>query len=116
MVTAVVVYGIKNCDTVKKACAWLKQHDVDYQFHDYRVEGITLPLLNEFATMFGWESLLNQRSATWRQLDNTQKTNLNAETTFQLLLKYPTLIKRPIVKTPKVFMIGFNADEYHAKL
>jgi Spx/MgsR family transcriptional regulator len=116
MVTVVIIYGIKNCDTVRKARAWIEQRNMTYQFHDYRVDGITAPLLSEFAEQLGWETLLNKRSSTWRQLPDAQKSDLNADTTLQLLLEHPTLIKRPIVKTAEVLMVGFNADEYQAKL
>lgn len=111
-----LVYGIKNCDTVKKARAWLENHAIVYQFHDYKVDGISPELLSRFSENLGWEVLLNKRSSTWRQLPDAQKANLNAETALQLLLEHPTLIKRPILDTGKTFLIGFNADEYQAKL
>lgn len=110
------LYGIKNCDTVKKARAWLEQHNVVYQFHDYKTDGISLALLNRFAENSGWEVLLNKRSTTWRQLSDAQKTALDADTALQLLLEYPTLIKRPILESGDDFMIGFNADEYQRTL
>jgi Spx/MgsR family transcriptional regulator len=112
----ITVYGIKNCDTVKKARAWLTQSQLDYRFHDYRVEGITEPLLQRFAAALGWEMLLNKRSTTWRQLTEAQKTDLNADKALQLLIDHPTLIKRPILETGDDFIVGFNADEYHRKL
>jgi Spx/MgsR family transcriptional regulator len=110
------LYGIKNCDSVKKARAWLAEQGISYHFHDYNNDGITLELLNQFVVALGWEVLLNKRSTTWRQLSDAQKTALNANTALQLLLDYPTLIKRPILKTGADFIIGFNADEYQHKL
>jgi Spx/MgsR family transcriptional regulator len=110
------LYGIKNCDTVKKARAWLEQQHQVYQFHDYKVDGVTQPLLSQFIMAFGWEALLNKRSTTWRQLSEAQKNTLNADTAAQLLLEHPTLIKRPILKTGDTLLIGFNADEYQHKL
>jgi arsenate reductase (glutaredoxin) len=112
----VIVYGIKNCDTVKKARAWLEQHQLDYQFHDYKTDGVQPELLAQFNRHFGWEALLNKRSTTWRQLTDAQKTELNAESALPLLLQHPTLIKRPILISGDIFLIGFNADEYQAKL
>jgi Spx/MgsR family transcriptional regulator len=112
----ITVYGIKNCDTVKKARAWLTQNQLDYRFHDYKVEGITEPLLERFAAGLGWEVLLNKRSTTWRQLTEAQKTDLNADKALQLLVDHPTLIKRPILETSDDFIVGFNADDYQRKL
>jgi arsenate reductase len=110
------LYGIKNCDTVKKARVWLDQNNVVYQFHDYKVDCITPELLSLFAEKLDWEMLLNKRSSTWRKLSDDKKTDLNAETALQLLFNYPTLIKRPILETGEVFIIGFNPDEYQHTL
>lgn len=110
------LYGIKNCDTVKKARVWLEQHQVIYQFHDYKTDGISFELLKQFVENSSWEVLLNKRSTTWRDLTASEKMTLNSDTALQLLLKYPTLIKRPILKSGDVFIIGFNADEYQRTL
>lgn len=110
------LYGIKNCDTVKKARVWLEQHNVAYQFHDYKVDGISLELLNRFGENSGWEVLLNKRSTTWRELSDAQKTDLNADSALQLLLAHPTLIKRPVLESGNTFIIGFHADEYQSTL
>ena len=110
------LYGIKNCDSVKKARAWLDQHNVVYEFYDYKVDGIRLELLQQFAQNLGWETLVNKRSTTWRQLSDAQQQNLSADTALQLLLDYPTLIKRPIFATGNAFLIGFNADDYQRTL
>ncbi len=110
------VYGIKNCDTVKKARTWLEQHQLDYHFHDYKVDGVNEALLARFVASLGWEVLLNKRSTSWRQLTEAQKTSLNADTAMQLLLTYPTLIKRPLVETDAGLIVGFNAEEYQRKL
>ena len=110
------LYGIKNCDTVKKARVWLEQNNVIYQFHDYKVDGIDAELLKRFADGLGWEVLLNKRSTTWRQLSDMQKTDLNAASALQLLVTHPTLIKRPILESGNTFIIGFNADQYQSTL
>lgn len=110
------LYGIKNCDSVKKARAWLEQNNLDYQFYDYKIEGVSLQLLQKFAKNSDWEVLLNRRSTSWRQLSDAQKNDLNTESALQLLQQYPTLIKRPILEAGDVFLIGFNADEYQQAL
>lgn len=110
------VYGIKNCDTVKKARAWLEQNQVEYRFHDYKVDGISPDLLNQFAAKIDRLALVNKRSTTWRNLTDAQKNELNAENVLPLLLEHPTLIKRPIVMSDTLFLIGFAADEYQNTL
>lgn len=106
------VYGIKNCDTVKKTLVWLQQHNIEATLHDYRQQGLTLPFLQQAANAFGWETLVNKKSTTWRSLDQAVKDHLNQENVFQLLLEHPTLIKRPIVLGDNVQLIGFNAQQY----
>jgi arsenate reductase (glutaredoxin) len=113
---AVIVYGIKNCSTVKKARDWLAQHQIAYQFHDYKTDGISLALVNSFLNNVSYEELLNKRGTTWRNLSETEKTDLTAEKAVQLFISYPSLIKRPIILSSETFIIGFNADEYQAKL
>jgi len=110
----VKLYGIKNCDTVKKAQKWLHGHHIAYEFHDYRNDGLTLAQLQEFAAQLGWTTLLNRSSTSWRQLDVSQQTNIDSEKALQLMLDTPTLIKRPILATGSQFIIGFKADQYAA--
>ena len=106
------LYGIKNCDTVKKARKWLEQHEVSYQFHDFRVDGLDKALLARFETALGWQTLLNKRSTSWRQLDETQKNDLSADKAIKLMLENPTLIKRPVLEANNQFLIGFNTENY----
>lgn len=110
------LYGIKNCDTVKKARKWLDEHGVDYRFHDYRVDGLDLDLLHRFNAALGWETMLNKRSTSWRQLDETQKKHLNEQSALQLMLDIPTLIRRPILDTGEQMQIGFDAEHYQQAL
>ncbi|WP_031433173.1 ArsC family reductase [Methylomarinum vadi] len=110
------LYGIKNCDTVKKARKWLDEHGVDYRFHDYRVDGLDLDLLLRFNAAMGWESMLNKRSTSWRQLDEAQKNHLNEQSALKLMLEIPTLIRRPILDTGEQMLIGFNAEHYQKAL
>jgi arsenate reductase len=112
----ITVYGLKNCSTVKKACAWLEERSLDYHFHDFRADGVSLTQLIEFEEIFGWERLLNKRSTTWRELPPAEKQNLTRDSALQLLIAHPALIKRPALKSGSVFLLGFNADEYQSKL
>jgi arsenate reductase (glutaredoxin) len=110
------LYGIKNCDTCKKARRWLEQNGIAYQFHDYRVDGLTPELLKRFADILGWETLLNRSSTSWRQLSNEQQANLTQQKAIQLMLDLPTLIKRPILDTGKKLVIGFKSGHYETEL
>lgn len=107
-----ILYGIKNCDTVKKAIKWLANNNLNPQLHDYRVDGLDPAWLAEMAEKFGWENLVNKRSTTWRGLDDEIKNNLNKELALKVLNEQPTLIKRPIVIADNVALIGFDEKEY----
>ena len=110
------LYGIKNCDTVKKARQWLDQNGIPYQFHDFRVDGLTLTQLNDFAARQDWNMLLNRSSTSWRQLSAEQQSDLTLEKAMALMLSAPTLIKRPILDTGDKLIIGFKADHYKTEL
>lgn len=108
----IVVYGIKNCDSVKKARAWLEARQIDYRFHDYRIDGLDAALLQGFIDRLGVEAVLNQRSTSWRQLDDAQKNDISPAKALQLMLAVPTLIKRPILDNGQQLIVGFNPDQY----
>ena len=112
------LYGIKNCDTVKKARNWLDQNGIAYRFHDFRTDGLTPELLQHFAEHLDWNKLLNRSSTSWRQLSVEQQADLTLEKSMQLMLDTPTLIKRPILDTGNKLILGFNAkdDGYAANL
>ncbi|MBK8816418.1 MAG: ArsC family reductase [Methylococcaceae bacterium] len=110
----VVLYGIKNCDTVKKARVWLDANGIDYQFHDYRIDGLTSELLQRFSSELDWSAMLNRSSTSWRQLSQEQQADLTESKALQLMLEIPTLIKRPILDTGSKLMLGFKADTYQA--
>ncbi|MDD5580081.1 MAG: ArsC family reductase [Methylobacter sp.] len=110
------LYGIKNCDTVKKARQWLDQNGIAYRFHDYRADGLTLEQLNHLEADLGWNAMLNRSSTSWRQLSSEQQTGLTQEKVIRLMLNTPTLIKRPILDTGGKLIIGFKADTYKAEL
>jgi arsenate reductase len=110
------LYGIKNCDTCKKARKWLEENGIAYQFHDFRIDGLTPAMLNDFAARADWNTLLNRSSTSWRQLSAEQQADLTPEKALQLMLNTPTLIKRPILDTGDKLIIGFKAGHYNSEL
>jgi arsenate reductase len=113
-----VVYGIKNCNTVKTALDWLKKKNVAFDFHDYKAKGITEAKLKEWSKQVGWESLVNKRGTTWRQLDEATQARIKNETAAIALMKEKTsVIKRPLIeKDGKVVVLGFDEEEYAKRL
>lgn len=107
------LYGIANCDSVKKAQKWLQQHNLPYTFHDYRKDGLDSNLIESFLTHLDWSDLLNKRSTSFRQLSPEQKENLSADTIIALFIEYPTLIKRPLLIHNNQYQLGFNSDNYN---
>ena len=108
------LYGIKNCDTVRKARKWLDSNQIPYQFHDFREDGITSQLISQWLESVDWSELFNKRSTTFRQLSDAQKSNLNEQSALQLMQEHPTLIKRPVLNTAESTLIGFKPDTYQA--
>ena len=111
-----ILYGIKNCDTVKKARNWLDQNGLTYQFHDFRIDGLTPALLQHFSEHLDWNILLNRSSTSWRQLTSDQQSGLTLEKATELMLAAPTLIKRPVLDTGDKLIVGFKAENYQAEL
>ncbi|MFL6574508.1 MAG: ArsC family reductase [Burkholderiales bacterium] len=109
---AVILYGIRSCDTVKKARAWLDQHGVEYRFHDYKVAGIDMARLDRWCGEVGWEALLNRAGTTFRKLADSRKENLNQEKARALMLAQPSIIKRPVVEVGGKLIVGFKPDLY----
>ena len=105
------VYGIKNCDTVKKALVYLNDCDIDYQFIDFRQNPISRQVLKQMVESIGWELLINKRSTTYRSLSEEEKSSIN----YDLVLSFPTLIKRPVLVWGENIMVGFSEQQY-AKL
>ena len=110
------LYGIKNCDTVKKAKQWLEQNNIAYQFHDFRADELTSSQLSDFVSRVDWSTLLNRSSTSWRQLSIEQQSDLTAEKAIALMLANPTLIKRPVLDTGDKLIIGFKVDHYKTEL
>jgi len=108
------IYGIKNCNTVKSALDWLKKNNVEFEFHDYKTKGITDAKLKSWSKQIGWESLVNKRGTTWRQLDESVQAGVKNESAAVALMKEKTsVIKRPLVEEDgKVLLLGFDEAEY----
>ena len=110
----VTIYGIKNCDTMKKARAWLDKAGVAYEFHDYKTAGIEKKQLEVWSKEAGWETLLNRAGTTFRKLPEKDKEGLNAAKAMKLMLEQPSMIKRPVLDTGKALLVGFKPDDYKA--
>jgi len=106
------LYGIKNCDTIKKARAWLAAHSIAYDFHDYHTTGIERSTLESWVTAVGWEPLLNRSGTTFRKLAAADKKDLSEARALELMLAHPTLIKRPVLVVEARVTVGFRADQY----
>jgi len=106
------IYGIPNCDTMKKARRWLDEHGVAYHFHDYRKDGLSREQLTTWVTELGWENVLNKRGTTWRKLPDTVKENIDQASAISVMLEQPAMIKRPLLEHAGEYLLGFNADTY----
>ena len=109
---SVTIYGIKNCDTMKKARAWLDQHGVAYVFHDYKAEGISKEKLKHWSDELGWETLLNRAGTTFRALPEGGKDALSARKAIALMVAQPSMIKRPVLDVGGKLLVGFKPDQY----
>ena len=106
------VYGIKNCDTVRKTRKWLDGQGIDYSFHDFRTDGLTKKDLRAWVKAVGWEVLLNKRGTTWRQLPEKDRETVDESKAIDLMLANPTLIKRPVLVHGKQVHVGFKPADY----
>ena len=106
------IYGIKNCDTMKKARTWLDGHKVDYSFHDYKASGIDKPTLESWTKKVGWEILLNRAGTTFRKLPDADKGDLTEKKAIALMLAQPSMIKRPVLEAKGKLTVGFKPEEY----
>lgn len=111
------VYGIKNCNTVKKALDWLDENNVEYAFHDFKKEGASPAKLRQWASAAGWESLLNKKGTTWRKLAPEEQTSVvDQQSAIELLQRHTSAIKRPVIESPNGIILGFDEAEYRTKL
>jgi len=109
------MYGIPNCDTVKRARAWLEKHKVEYAFHDYKKAGVDKAMLEGWVKQAGWETLLNRAGTTFRKLPDADKDGLTEKKAIALMLAQPSMIKRPVLEKKGRITVGFKPEEY-AKL
>jgi arsenate reductase len=111
-----VLFGIPNCNTVKKATEWLNANDISYTFHDYKKQGIDSATLKNWSSQVGWEILVNKKGTTWRALDDaTQAATTNQKKAIELMIQNPSIIKRPVIETEgKILAIGFDEEKYKA--
>ena len=108
----ITIYGIKNCDTMKKARAWLDKHKVDYAFHDYKTAGIDKSKLETWAKKAGWETLLNKAGTTFKKLPDADKSGIDAAKAIALMVANPSVIKRPVVTGAGKLIIGFKPEQW----
>jgi len=111
-----ILYGIRNCDTVRKARNWLKNQHINYQYHDLRTDGLDPGVLKSWLDQKGYTEIINQRSKSWRQLPEEQKRQLNDSSALALIQDNPTLIKRPILAGHQLLLIGFSDTLYNTLL
>lgn len=109
---SVILYGIKNCDTVKKARKWLTEHQIDYTFVDHRADGLDPAQLQHWLDELGWEALVNKRGTTYRNLTEQEKATLGPDTAVTLLQANPAMIKRPLLSVDKTLYLGFKEAQY----
>jgi arsenate reductase len=113
-----IVYGIKNCGTVKKALNWLNENNIPFEFHDYKKQSVSKEKLQEWSRQLGWVTLLNRKGTTWRRLDEAQKETIKDEASaIEALIANTSMIRRPIIEQDeKVLTLGFDEEEFAEKL
>lgn len=109
---SITIYGIRNCDTMKKARTWLEGHGIEHRFHDYKIEGVSRTDLEDWSAKAGWEALLNRAGTTFRKLSDEDKQGIDREKAISLMLAQPSLIKRPVLEKDGAILIGFKPEAY----
>ncbi|MEA1888225.1 MAG: Spx/MgsR family RNA polymerase-binding regulatory protein [Pseudomonadota bacterium] len=112
MSTSIILAGIKNCDSVRSAQRWLDENSIKYDFLDLRSDLFVRHILGKWMEKVDWTTLLNKRSATWRGLDDKERTDLDEVRAMSLMMKHPTLIKRPVLQVDDLIEVGFSAERY----
>jgi Spx/MgsR family transcriptional regulator len=108
----ITIYGIPNCDTMKKARKWLETNGVEYEFHDYKKKGVPEKKLVAWVKKAGWDQVLNRRGTTWRKLDASVKESIDEPQAISIMLEHPSIIKRPVLEAGGTLLIGFNDADY----
>ena len=112
----VTLYGIPNCDSIRKTRRWLEERGVDFDFHDYRKQGLELEQLQSLEARLGWQAMLNRKGRSWRQLDESTRQGVDREAALELMLDNPTLIKRPVLATGKGMAVGYDETRFRELL
>jgi len=110
------IFGIKNCDTMKKTFRWLEENNLEYQFHDYKKEGLDEATAKAWIDELGWENVINKRGTTWRKLDEETKSMMDNTKAVHAILSQTSMIKRPLIMVNNEILLGFNPEEYSQKL
>ena len=112
MACPVKLYGISSCDTIRKAKTWLKNQQIEFEFHDYRKQGLEQKLLESMISVLGWEAMLNRHGTTWRALPDTVKEQIDQASAMRVMLDNPAIIKRPLLATANQLHLGFSDRQY----
>jgi arsenate reductase len=116
---SIVLYGIKNCDSVRKARKWLDSHGIEYRFHDFRQDGLQADAIKQWLKQVDLDTLVNKRSTTWRNISDSDKANFEntkIDACIEFLVANPTLIKRPVLQSTQQLLVGFKAEQYSTLL
>jgi len=108
----ITIYGIPNCDTMKKARKWLDANDVEYEFHDYKKRGVPEKKLADWVRQKGWENVVNKRGTTWRKLDRAVRDQIDQAQAIDIMRENPSIIKRPVLESDSTLLIGFSETDY----
>ena len=106
------VYGIKSCDTCRKARKYLAENDIEFRFHDVRDDGLDIQMLERWSGRMDWDKLVNRKSLTWRKIPEVDRADMSKDKAFALLLDQPTLLKRPVLEAPKFIAVGFSEKRF----
>ncbi len=112
----ITVFGIKSCDTCRKARKYFVENDIEFQFHDVRDDGLDIQMLERWSRRLDWEKLLNKQSLTWRKIPEVDKSGMTKDRAFALMLDQPTLVKRPVLESPQFMAVGFSEKRFSAFL
>ena len=107
-----ILYGLKNCDSCRKAVKWLDGQGIDHRFHDVRKDGLDRGMIESFMSKSDWETLVNRKSKTWRELPEAKRINTDSHNAVQLIQEFPTLLKRPVLDGRGIFAVGFSVERY----
>ena len=107
-----ILYGIKSCDTCRAARQWLEERGVEHRFHDLRMDGLEVQMLERWSERIGWEALLNRRSLTWRKIPEADREGVTRARAIALMLEHPTVVKRPVLERGEFVAVGFSPEDY----